>query len=459
MAAPAPSAIAALPAWPTPDLSFLRGLEALDGVRETLPPESWLPQDPADSLWRAARAALDNGDDRRAAELYHRLRTERRFQSSEYRPHAFYWEAFARHRIGGEAELRSGLAALRALRSSYAQFENRVEVDRLESRLYAELAAAGDEDAARWMQQQAERAAGQRAGGGSQCADQEVRVSVVESLLMMSSEQAMPLLKQVMARKDACNAALREKAVFILSQKGAAEAEDLLLDAARNDPSPKVREQAVFWLSQVNSEKSLQAIEEIIRTATDEKLLEQAVFAASQHRSPRAAQILRDIALRGGAPEEARKNAIFWLGQSKAADVSTFMRELYGSVNETELKEAVLFALSQNRDPRNADFLFEIAMNAREPLPLRKSALFWAGQQRALPLGRLGELYRSIPDHEMREAVIFTISQRREPEAVQRLIEIARVETDVELKKTIVFWLGQSRDPRAVQYLNELIGG
>src|SRR5690606_37663144 len=132
------------------------------------------------------------------------------------------------------------------------------------------------------------------------------------------------------------------------------------------------------------------------------------------------------IATRGNAPVEARKNAIFWLGQRRADDTSTFMRELYGSLGETELKEAVLFALSQNRDPRNSEFLFEIAMNGREPLGLRKSALFWAGQQRALPLDRLGELYRSLPDHEMREAIIFTISQRRESEAVQRLIDIAR---------------------------------
>ena len=432
----------------------------LDRFDASMPPEGWMPQDPADSLWRAARTALDNGDARRAADLYRRLRTERRFANSEYRSHAFYWEAYARQRIGGNAELRNALTALSSLRRSYPQFENMVEVDRLESRLNAELAAAGDAAAAERMAQQAQRAAEARGRrDGVQCEDQEVRVTVVESLITMSAEQAMPLLKQVMARKDACNAPLREKAVFIISQKRSAEAEDLLLDAARNDPAPKVREQAVFWLSQVNSEKSLVAIEEIIRTETDPKLLEQAVFAASQHRSPRAAQILRDIAGRANAPREARKNAIFWLGQSRSAEVNTFMRSLYASLNDTELKEAVLFALSQNNDERNADFLFEIAMDPREPMEMRKSGLFWAGQKRALPLDRLGQLYRSMTDREMREAIIFTISQRRDSEAIERLIEIARNETDVELRKTAIFWLGQSKDPRAVRFLGELISG
>lgn len=444
----APAAPAALDAFPpTPE----RGV--------SLPPEGWMPQDPADSLWRAARTALDNGDARRAAELYRRLRSERRFASSEYRSHAFYWEAYARQRIGSTAELRSARTALTSLRSAYPRFENMVEVDRLETRINGDLAAQGDTDAAAWMAARARQAAGPRANSGGQCADQEVRVTVVESLLTMSAEQAMPLLKQVMARKDACNAPLREKAVFIISQKRSAEAEDLLLDAARNDPAPKVREQAVFWLSQVNSEKSLAAIEEIIRTETNPKLLEQAVFAASQHRSPRSAQILRDIAGRANAPREARKNAIFWLGQSGAPDVNTFLRSLHGSLEDTELKEAVLFALSQNNDERNIDFLFEIAMNDREPTEMRKSALFWAGQKRALPLDRLGELYRSMPDRELREAIIFTISQRREPEAVERLIEIARAERDVELRKAAIFWLGQSNDPRAVRFLGELISG
>jgi HEAT repeat protein len=418
----------------------------------TSPPTAWLAQDPADSLWRAARASLDNGEAREAATLYRRIRTERRFASSEYRPHAFYWEAFARHRAGGAAELRSARSVLAELRRTYPRFENMVEVERLESRIDGQLASAGDATATTRRAAEVSRAA-------SQCPDQEIRVTVVEGLISMPSESAMPILKQVMARKDACNALLREKAVFIISQKRGAEAEDLLLDAAKSDPEPKVREQAVFWLSQVNSEKAVGAIEEILRTSQDPKMLEQAVFALSQQRNARAAQILRDIAGRQNAPAEVRKNAIFWLGQSRAADVGQFMRSLYSTTSDTETKEAILFALSQNNGADNADFLFEIAMNEREPIEMRKSALFWAGQKRALPLDRLGQLYGTMQDREMREQIIFTISQRREPAAVDQLIEIVRNERDVELRKSAIFWLSQNGDPRAVRFLADLVTG
>ncbi|HEX6309965.1 MAG TPA: HEAT repeat domain-containing protein [Longimicrobiales bacterium] len=422
-----------------------------DDPRAGEPPSAWVAQDPADSLWRAARASLAEGEARRAAELYRRLRTEQRFANSEYRAHAYYWEAYSREQIGGAAELRRGMEALRQLRRTYPRFENMVEVDRLEARINAQLAASGDAAAGERVAARIDQATGQ-------CPDQEIRVAVVEALITMPAEQAMPTLRQVMARKDACNAPLREKAVFMISQKKTPEAADLLLDAAKNDPAPKVREQAVFWLSQVDSERALEAIEDVLRTQSDPKLLEGAVFALSQQRNPRAAQLLRDIARRANAPAEVRKNAIFWLSQSRSTDVTQFLRNLYGSLNDTQLKETVLFALSQRRNNENADFLFEIAMNARESMELRKSALFWAGQQRALPLERLGELYRTMPDREMREQIIFTISQRREPAAVDRLIDIARNERDVELRKTAIFWLGQSKDPRAARFLAELIG-
>src|SRR5690606_11183988 len=110
----------------------------------TSPPTAWLAQDPADSVWRAARTSLDNGDAREAATLYRRIRTDRRYASSEYRPHAFYWEAFARQRLGGASELRSARSILAELRRTYPRFENMVEVERLESRINGQLASAGD---------------------------------------------------------------------------------------------------------------------------------------------------------------------------------------------------------------------------------------------------------------------------------------------------------------------------
>jgi hypothetical protein len=57
----------------------------------------------------------------------------------------------------------------------------------------------------------------------------------------------------------------------------------------------------------------------------------------------------------------------------------------------------------------------------------------------------------------MKEQLIFVYSQRRDSQAVDKLLDIAKRETDPELRKKAVFWLGQSRDPRAAQFLLDLI--
>ena len=89
-------------------------------------------------------------------------------------------------------------------------------------------------------------------------------------------------------------------------------------------------------------------------------------------------------------------------------------------------------------------------------MEIRKRALFYAGQAHA-PTADLTALYDRTRDREMKEQLIFVYSQRKDAQAVDKLMDIARRETDSELRKKAVFWLGQSRDPRAAQFLVGLI--
>jgi predicted ATP-grasp superfamily ATP-dependent carboligase len=95
-------------------------------------------------------------------------------------------------------------------------------------------------------------------------------------------------------------------------------------------------------------------------------------------------------------------------------------------------------------------------VNEREPVEMRKKALFWAGQQGGT-LGDLFGLYAKMQNREMKEQLIFVYSQRHEPAALDEMIRIAKTEPDKELRKKAIFWLGQSHDPRAAQVLLEII--
>ena len=98
----------------------------------------------------------------------------------------------------------------------------------------------------------------------------------------------------------------------------------------------------------------------------------------------------------------------------------------------------------------------DIALNEREPVEMRKKALFWAGQT-AANLDQLVGLYDRMRNEEMKDQLIFVYSQRHEAAALDKLIQIAKTEQDRELRKKAVFWLGQSHDPRAAQVLLEII--
>jgi len=90
-------------------------------------------------------------------------------------------------------------------------------------------------------------------------------------------------------------------------------------------------------------------------------------------------------------------------------------------------------------------------------MELRKQALFHAGNNRAASVGEIATLYDRVTDKEMKEQVIFVLSQNRAEASVDKLMDIARRDADRELRSKAIFWLGQSRDPRVIKFLEEII--
>jgi len=421
------------------------------------PRVAWAPQDPGDSLYRAGRQLLNGGRFADAARVFNDL--IQRHARSTYVPDAYYWAAFALYRSGDEASLRRATTMLEYQASHYPRAATRGDGDALLARVYGELARRGDPRAGEWVQAHASAApadTGRSARTACASDEDDPRVAAMNALLQMDAANAVPIIRQVLAKRDPCSAELRRRAVFMLSQKRTPETEDMLLAVARDDPDGDVRQQAVFWLSQVGSDKAVTALDSILRASSDPDLREKAVFALSQIRSPRAGQILRDLAAREDAPEETREKAVFWLGQQHGAENAAFLRELYARVTPADLKEKILFSLSQMRSVENTRWLMDLAVNSREDVELRKKALFWAGQSGA-DIGDLVQLYDRTSDRDMKDQLIFVYSQRHEPQALDKIIDIARHETDRDLRKKAVFWLGQSHDPRAAQVLLEII--
>jgi HEAT repeat protein len=420
---------------------------SLDQQAMPLPPEPWAGADPADSLYRLAREAMSRGDYKRAAELFHRI--PERYPQSAYASQAIYYEAFSLYRSGGNDDLSTARDRLNQLKQRDAKIW-KSDGAVLLTRVCGELAKRGDQACASDIEQAAQ-------GSKNPCPDEDedVRIAALNALMQMDAERAVPILKQVLARREPCTSALREKAVFILSQKHTAETANILMNVARSDPDQDVREAAVQWLSQVPGSTGL--LEEILKSNADEDIKDKALFALSQQNEPRAQQALREFAQREGESSDLREKAIFWLGQRRSGENTEFLRNMYGRIKDQDLRDKIMFSLSQQRGAGNEQWLMGIALNSKEDIELRKKALFLAGQS-GVAIPELAQLYDRMADTEMKDAIIFSLSQRQSDKAaIDKMFDIAKNEKDPELRKKAIFWLGQSRDPRVQQYLMDLI--
>jgi HEAT repeat protein len=454
---------------------------------EDLPPAPWRQGDPADSLYRAAREALGRREFDAAADLFGRLPA--RYPVSAYAPDAYYWQAFALYRVGDDAGLRGALAALHTQRARFPRAATQGDAAALERRIQGELARRGDRTAAVAVERAASAVAavppvapaaaqapeppdppepsqapeppdapdkpgkvGKECGGD----DDDIKIAAVNALIQMDSEKARPILQRILARRDAGSACLRRKAVFLIAQGDGEGTEDILLQTTRTDPDPEVREQAVFWLSQVGTEKAVSALDSILRRSSDRQLQEKALFALSQHESPRARAALRGYAERSDVPEGLREKAIFWIGQSDDPESGAYLRALFGRIQSQELRKKLLFSVSQHEGKENRSWLLTVARDAGQPMDIRKQALFSAGQA-GVTAAELGALYATLGERELKEQLLFVLSQQDDPAAVDRLLAVARKDADPELRKKALFWLGQSDDPRAARALQDII--
>jgi tetratricopeptide (TPR) repeat protein len=450
---------------PSANAQLTDAFASFDQQADPLPPAPWAQADPADSLYREARLAMSRGDFKRAAEIFHRI--PERYPKSAYAGQSVYFEAYSLYRSGGYEELDMARDRLMQLKKLYPAIAKK-DGDPLLTRVCGELAKRGDEPCMVSIGSIAEGDSDVTGGktltipgsAGRNCSpdadeDSDDRIAALNALLQMDADRAMPILQKVLARRDACSVALRRKAVFLVSQKRTDQTANILMNVARSDPDQEVREQAVFWLSQVPGSTGL--LEEILKGNSDENIKEKALFSLSQQNEPRAQQSLRDFAARESENGDLREKAIFWLGQRRSTENTEFLRNLYSRLTNEDLKEKILFSLSQQRGAGNEQWLMNIAVNPKEDIELRKKALFWAGQS-GVAISEMSKLYDRMNDTEMKEQIIFVLSQRQhDPAAMDKMFDIAKNEKDAELRKKAIFWLGQSRDPRVQQFLIDLI--
>jgi HEAT repeat protein len=105
----------------------------------------------------------------------------------------------------------------------------------------------------------------------------------------------------------------------------------------------------------------------------------EAISAAAIADATTIAPELTRLMQNGDAPLDARKDALFWLGESEIG-AAEFAR-LYDHSQPYALREQWTFVLSQRHEDQTLDKLIEIARGDSD-VEIRKRAMFWIGQSR-----------------------------------------------------------------------------
>ncbi|HYD51926.1 MAG TPA: hypothetical protein VEA99_04840, partial [Gemmatimonadaceae bacterium] len=201
-----------------------------------------------------------------------------------------------------------------------------------------------------------------------------------------------------------------------------------LVELARA-PRVETRRDAVFWLAQSGHATALAAVR---RVAEDER-----------------------------EEVRVRQHAVFSLAHADrvAATERVWLRDLWRRVDDDRLKESIAQGVAQDESPEAGRWLLDRVRDPREPLRVRKQALFWAGQRKATPTAELVAIARAADQAEIADHAIFVLSQRDDDASLDALVAIAKGDADVRTRKRALFWLGQRDDARVVKVLRAMIDG
>lgn len=347
----------------------------------------------------------------------------------------------------------------------------------------------------------------------------EIKILALQSLFQADPERAIDIVTQALKTNPTPCQNFQAAAVSLLGAHGGARAVPILLDVARNNPDVKLRLTAIRRLGDQRNDQMTDELIKIYDADSNKDVRAQVLRALIDSRNPRGNAKVLEVA-RSGNDVAMRQMAIRYLGDSKdAASLDELIRiydtdqtkeiryqvlrslgdrdeakarekilqiarqgetpeirifairalsdhgrvpldellQLYSSETNIQIKQGLLRAFADNKDPRAQAKLVEIARGG-DPIELRGFAIRQLGDRDdEQTVGQLVALYDSEQNQQVKMALIRAFGDSKQKVAVRKLMTIAKNDPSVDLRKVAVRYLGDSKDPEALKFLEELL--
>lgn len=140
---------------------------------------------------------------------------------------------------------------------------------------------------------------------------------------------------------------VRSAAVMVIAQHADEAATERLIQLTEKGQPKQVRHDALFWMGQLRGASGLPTIQRAAESGDDRSFQEHALFVLSQSELPQAAESLVGVANDAGQSAEARGTALFWMAQSEHGDARASIEHVLQSEASPALLDKAVFALSQ----------------------------------------------------------------------------------------------------------------
>jgi len=271
--------------------------------------------------------------------------------------------------------------------------------------------------------------------------------------------QAMPIIKNVLSKKDECSVELRRSAIFMLGRRGDGEAASIIGATAKNDPSASVRSEAISWLPKLQGDAGVNMLEDILRTEQDQNIQRAVVRTLTASDNQKARSSMRALIDRKDASPTLRVDAINAFNNERATpDDAAYLRSLYSRADNDQVKLAVIDAVGRIGGQENDQWVLNLAKNQSEPSQFRARAISRM-MRGTMSVADMGKLYDAADSYDIRTRIVSALEQRKEPEAADKLYDIVKTSTDRNVKIQALNALTRRKDARSVQIVQDILEG